>query len=91
MTTAATTRIAELEAELAYNCARTDISSFCNGTVQSGKQWWVAKVPPCPRRPEMQRLEQVHVDRAIEYLGLIGLLERHPRQPWIHVKERAER
>lgn len=80
-------RIAELEREMATDCARSDIRSWCNGTIQDGKQWWIVKVPKSARMPEMQPIEQYQVNRAIEYLKLRGLLEVHPRQPWVHVKE----
>jgi hypothetical protein len=90
LSSATVARIAELEREMAVDCARCDIRSWCNGSVQDGKQWFVIKVRPCARMPEMQAIEQHGVNRAIEYLTLLGLIEVHPRQPWVHVKEAVD-
>lgn len=79
-------RLRELEREMATDCARSDIRSWCNGVQLEGKQWFIVKVAKS-KQPSFDVMEQGYVDRAIEYLELRGLLERHPRQKWVHVKE----
>lgn len=81
-----TKRIAELERELATVCARSDISSFCLGRIQDGKQWWEEKLPKSGSKP-VDAMIRRDVGRAIEYLELRNLIERHPRQKWIHILE----
>lgn len=81
-----TKRIAELRALLAYRWAREVIGSDSLGHIQDGKQWFEVKLP---LRDPLRSVVKEDTDKAIEYLELRGLLERHPRQKWVHVKEAA--
>jgi hypothetical protein len=80
-------RIAELQSLMAYRWAREVISSDSLGHIQSGMQWFEIRLP---LGEPLRSLVKEDTDISIEYLELRGLLERHPRQPWVHVKEVAD-
>lgn len=67
-----------LQAELAYSAARSDVECYCaaGGT---GNLWY----------DTTNVLDDDHdtVARAIRYLELRGLLERHMTQPWVRVRD----
>jgi hypothetical protein len=77
-------RIAELQLLMAYRWAREVISTESLGHIQSGKQWFEIRLP---MGEPLRSVIKEDTDISIEYLELRGLLERHPRLPWVHVKE----
>lgn len=88
MSTASYIRIAKLERQLAYTCARSDIASYCIGHIKSGKQWFDIKLA-CTKGA-LNKVMAEDVAAAVEYLELIGSLERHPSHAWVHILEMKE-
>lgn len=77
-------RMTELEKLLAYEWAKADIESLCLGYVVEAKRWF--EVLAAPDESEGAFIQE-RVDLGLEYLTLRGLIERHPRAPWVHVME----
>lgn len=68
------TEIAELQREIAYHGARSDIESFCTSTRHSGPYagiWYDIEHLSMPDTLEL-------VQKSARYLELLGLLLRHP-------------
>ncbi|HHS84310.1 MAG TPA: hypothetical protein ENK38_05195 [Gammaproteobacteria bacterium] len=67
------TDIKQLERELAYSAARSDIDFYCARSIQSGRYYgtWYF-------REAGHREYQWYVDRAFAYLEARNLLRRHP-------------
>lgn len=56
--------------QIADDAARTDIETMCRQDTLEGRTWWQTR----PIEPDCRRF----VDRAVHYLELRGLIERHP-------------
>jgi len=73
-----TAEMLSLQAQLAYDMARDSIVYLC-GSVDAEGGWY---------DPEFIRHTSSEiVARSIRYLDLRGLIERHPTQPWVRVRE----
>lgn len=68
--------LAALERALAYSAARSDIECYC---ASDGDGW----------HDTTHVLDDDHetVETALRYLDLRGLLDRHPSQPWVRVRD----
>lgn len=83
----------DLQRELADDVARADVESFGRGHRGNGKtdieQWkgtWYSR----PAGDAEADKDAEWYDRAVRYLGLRGLLERHPHNPnLIRLKKEA--
>lgn len=69
-----------LQAQLAYSAARSDIETLCCPEGEWADGWH----DPTTATDED---DQADVDRALRYLDLRGLIERHPTQQWVRVLE----
>lgn len=70
------TELETLERHLAYSAARSDIECYC-GFISD--RW---------RDPSSAHADDREtVAKALRYLELRGLIERHPTQPWVRVRE----
>jgi len=65
---------------LAYSAARSDIECYCHPVADPGDRWY----GPDNVRQEGDRET---VATALRYLELRGLIERHPTQPWVRVRD----
>jgi len=63
-------QVNELEREIAYQAARSDIGCYCKGHRES-LIWYDIESPEADEGKEM-------VDTAVQYLEIRGLLMRHP-------------
>lgn len=72
--------LARLERALAYSAARSDVECCCH---QEG-EWTDGWYDPSSATLEEDREA---VATAIRYLDLRGLIERHPTQPWVRVRD----
>lgn len=80
------TEMRRLERNLAYDAARSDVECRCTPVGDWRERWY----DPARIRGlgEAQAIEDRDAaDRALRYLDLRGLLERHPSQPWVRVRE----
>lgn len=76
-----TTEMLTLQAHLAYSAARSDIECHCMPVGDTVRDGW--------HDPSACSDGGQFVDPAIRYLELRGLLERHPAQPWVRVRNEA--
>jgi len=73
-----TAEMLSLQAQLAYSAARDEIRCVC-ASASVGDGW--------------RNTDSVHscdwqlLGPALRYLELRGLIERHPTQPWVRVRE----
>lgn len=66
--------LAELEREIAYEAARSDIESWCSAQQHSGLNggvWYDVANFAYPEQRDW-------IEKAVRYLDLRGLLKRHP-------------
>jgi len=81
MTPEQTAEMLSLQAQLAYSAARSDIECYCLAVFEGTDRW---------RDPvDVDKIDREDVDTALRYLELRGLIERHPTQPWVRVREEA--
>lgn len=79
------TELRKLESELAYWMARLDIESFGEPETVPGGKWcgqWYGRIAPTADECLCEKF-----DRAVRYLDLLNLIERHPTAAWLRVKE----
>lgn len=75
------TELETLERRLAYTAARSDIECYCITVTGEPGCWYDTRLVLDDGR------ETVAI--ATRYLDLRGLIERHPSQPWMRVREEA--
>lgn len=68
-----TAEMLSLQAQLAYSAARSDIETCCAWSGDAPGRWYDTT--------------NVSIADSLRYLDLRGLLERHPTQPWVRVRE----
>lgn len=70
-----------LEKKLAYATAKADISSFCEERGINGEQWFDISRFDGSDVESIAEFVKASVSEAVEYLTLIGKLQRHPKKP----------
>lgn len=81
MTPTERAELRRLERSLAYSTARSDVEVHCLPGGAFRDRWY----DPDSAAEE----DRETVATAMRYLELRGLLERHPSQPWVRVREEA--
>lgn len=72
--------LAALERALAYSAARSDIECYCAAAdADFGGRWYDTT--------QVLDDDDETVETALRYLELRGLIERHPSQPWVRVRD----
>lgn len=76
----------ELAHQIAHETSRTDIECMCQpaGDFSADPRYWNTADPIADD-------DRIYVDRAVLYLDLTGLLDRHPDNPaHVHIRAREE-
>lgn len=81
--------------QIAYDAARSEIESFCvaePGLLPVDARWWnTRQLEDTEQHPEDAAAQHGEVQRAVAYLDLRGLIERHPGNPHlVRIKDQAE-
>ena len=74
-----TAEMLSLQASLAYSAARSDVETQCAWAGDAPGRWYDTT--------NVLDGDRETVDTAMRYLDLRGLIERHPTQPWVRVRE----
>ncbi len=78
--------IDRLQRALAYSAARSDIECLCKRVGKWRDRWYAHDEKPKARKP-LDEEDHETVATALRYLDLCGLIERHPSQPWVRVRD----
>lgn len=79
-----TARLERLQMELAYSAARSDIECFSvrhNGFLDAPARWDVSSVEQIEAEHYDAGFTEDALERAVEYLGWLNVLERDPVNP----------